>query len=78
MVHLLGRYSSAYASIQFRALRQFFKWLAAEESLPDPMGRLCAPKVTAPEVPVFTLTPVSPRATTGPLPTRRLAEQHGA
>ena len=24
MVHLLGRYSSAYASIQFRALRQFF------------------------------------------------------
>jgi hypothetical protein len=34
MVHLLGRYSSAYASIQFRALRQFFKWLAAEENSP--------------------------------------------
>jgi integrase/recombinase XerD len=31
MVHLLDRYSSAYASIQFRALRQFFKWRAGEE-----------------------------------------------
>jgi hypothetical protein len=29
MVHLLDRHSSAYASIQFRALRQFFKWLPA-------------------------------------------------
>ena len=54
MVHLLSRYSSAYASIQFRALRQFFKWLAAEENLPDPMDRLRAPTVAAPEVPVFT------------------------
>ena len=34
MVHLLDRYSSAYASIQFRALRQFFKWRAAEEHPP--------------------------------------------
>ena len=34
MVQLLGRYSSAYASIQFRALRQFFKWRAAEEQCP--------------------------------------------
>jgi site-specific recombinase XerD len=42
MVHLLGRYSSAYASIQFRALRQFFKWLAAEDGIPDPMARLRA------------------------------------
>ena len=39
MVHLLDRYSSAYASIQFRALRQFFKWRAAEEDSPDPMTR---------------------------------------
>ena len=31
MAQLLDRYSSAYASIQFRALRQFFKWLAAED-----------------------------------------------
>jgi len=42
-VHLLDRYSSAYASIQFRALRQFFKWRAAEEQCPDPMTRLRAP-----------------------------------
>jgi site-specific recombinase XerD len=54
MAHLLDRYSSAYASIQFRALRQFFKWRAAEEDFPDPMTRLRAPKVTQREVPVFT------------------------
>jgi hypothetical protein len=35
MTHLLDRYSSVYASIQFRALRQFFKWRAAEEQSPD-------------------------------------------
>jgi hypothetical protein len=34
MVHLISRYSAAYASIQFRALQQFFKWLAAEAGLP--------------------------------------------
>ena len=51
---LLGRHSSAYASIQFRALRQFFKWRAAEEQSPDPMTRLRAPKVTVTVVPVFT------------------------
>jgi integrase/recombinase XerD len=54
MVHLLRRYSSAYASIQFRALRQFFKWRAGEEDSPDPMARLRAPKVAVREVPVFT------------------------
>ena len=30
MAWLLDRYSSAYASNQYRALQQFFKWLAAE------------------------------------------------
>jgi site-specific recombinase XerD len=54
MSRLLGRYSGAYASIQFRALRQFFKWRAAEEDLPDPMARLRAPKVAVTAVPVFT------------------------
>ena len=54
MVHLLDRYSSAYASIQFRALRQFFKWRAAEEQCPDPMTRLRPPTVTVTAVPVFT------------------------
>ena len=38
MTQLLGRYSGAYASIQFRALQQFFKWRAGEDELPDPMG----------------------------------------
>ena len=54
VVYLLDQYSSAYASIQFRALRQFFKWLAAEDESPDPMIRLRAPKVAVREVPVFT------------------------
>ena len=59
MTHLLDRYSSAYASIQFRALRQFFKWRAAEDGLPDPMARLRAPKVAVREVPVFTSVELS-------------------
>jgi hypothetical protein len=46
MVHLLTRYSDACASNQFRALQQFFRWLAEEEQLPDPMTRLRAPKVS--------------------------------
>jgi site-specific recombinase XerD len=54
LVHLLTRYSDAYASDQFRALQQFFRWLAKEEQLPDPMARLRAPKVTEKLVPVFT------------------------
>ena len=40
MVRLLARYSDAYASNQYRALQQFFRWLAAEDELPDPMTRL--------------------------------------
>ena len=36
LVHLLTRYSDAYASNQFRALQQFFRWLAEEEQLPGP------------------------------------------
>ena len=59
MVQLLDRYSSAYASIQFRALRQFFKWRADEEQSPDPMARLRAPKVTVTAVPVFTSVELS-------------------
>ncbi len=35
MTWLLDRYSNAYASNQYRALQQFFKWLAAEDELPD-------------------------------------------
>ncbi len=54
LVHLLTLYSDAYASNQFRALQQFFRWLAEEEQLPDPMTRLRAPKVAEKLVPVFT------------------------
>ena len=54
ITQLLGRYSGAYASIQFRALQQFFKWLAGEEDIPDPMVGLMPPRVPANPVPVFT------------------------
>ena len=53
MAWLLGRYSTAYASNQYRALQQFFKWLAAEDQLPDPMAGLAPPRVTGKLVPVF-------------------------
>jgi len=54
MAWLLGRYSAAYASNQYRALQQFFKWLAVEDELPDPMAGLAPPRVPAKLVPVFT------------------------
>jgi integrase len=54
MAWLLDRYSSAYASNQYRALQQFFKWLAAEEEIPDPMAGLQPPRVPDKPVPVFT------------------------
>jgi hypothetical protein len=54
MAWLLDRHSSAYASNQYRALQQFFKWLAAEDQLPDPMEGLQPPRVTGKLVPVFT------------------------
>ena len=53
VVWLLGRYSPAYASNQFRALQQFFKWLADEEEIPDPMAGLRPPRVPDQPVPVF-------------------------
>jgi site-specific recombinase XerD len=54
MAWLLDRYSNAYASNQYRALQQFFKWLAAEDELPDPMAGLQPPRVPDKLVPVFT------------------------
>jgi site-specific recombinase XerD len=54
MAWLLDRYSTAYASNQYRALQQFFKWLAAEDQLPDPITGLQPPRVTAKLIPVFT------------------------
>jgi site-specific recombinase XerD len=54
MTWLLHRYSAAYASNQYRALQQFFRWLAAEDDLPDPMTGLRPPPVPDKLVPVFT------------------------
>jgi site-specific recombinase XerD len=53
IVRLLDRYSGAYASNQYRALQQFFKWLAAEEEVSDPMAGLKPPGVPDKPVPVF-------------------------
>ncbi len=53
IVSLLGQYSGAYASNQFRALQQFFKWFSAEEEIPDPMAGLKPPHVPEKPVPVF-------------------------
>ena len=59
MVHLLGHYSEAYAYQQYRALQQFFRWLAAEDEVPDPMARLRPPRVTEKPVPFFTSVELS-------------------
>jgi site-specific recombinase XerD len=53
-VWLLGEYSTAYASNQFRAVRRFLRWLALEEDRPDPTSGLRAPAVKPRLVPMFT------------------------
>jgi integrase/recombinase XerD len=53
MAWLLDSYSDAYASNQYRALQQFFKWLSAEDDLPDRWRGLRPPKVDSKLVPVF-------------------------
>ena len=45
-MRLLGEYSTAYASNQFRAVRLFLRWLAVEEDRPDPVTGLRAPTVS--------------------------------
>ena len=59
MTWLLGSYSEAYARQQYRALRQFFGWLSAEEEIPDPMAGLRAPAVRERPVPFFTSVELS-------------------
>ena len=56
---LLGSYSEAYARQQYRSLRQFFRWLAAEDQVPDPMAGLRAPAVRDKPVPFFTSVELS-------------------
>jgi hypothetical protein len=55
MVHVLRQYSSAYASNQYQGLQQFFKWLAAEEELPDPMAGMRPPLIRIAEWPPMRL-----------------------
>ena len=52
-------YSDAYARNQFRALQQFFRWLAAEDGIPDPMARLRPPREAPKPVPCFTSVELS-------------------
>jgi len=54
VVWLLRHYSETYAYQQYRSLQQFFRWLAAEDEIADPMARLRAPKVAEKPVPFFT------------------------
>jgi len=57
MVWLLASYADSYASNQFRALQQFFRWHATEdpdEPRPNPMAGLRPPKVGDKLVPVIT------------------------
>jgi integrase/recombinase XerD len=56
MVWLLANYADSYASNQFRALQQFFRWHATEdpdEPRPNPMAKLSPPKVADKLVPVI-------------------------
>jgi site-specific recombinase XerD len=56
---LPGSYSETYARQQYRSLRQFFRWLAAEDEIPDPMAGLRAPAVRDKPVPFFTSVELS-------------------
>ena len=47
--------TAGYASNQYRALQQFFKWLADEEELPDPMAKMRPPIIPDKPVPVVEL-----------------------
>ncbi len=58
-VRLLDEYSDAYTYQQFRSLGQFFRWLAAEDGVPDPMAGLRPPKVREKPVPVFSSVELS-------------------
>ena len=53
-VRLMPQYSDAYARGQFRALQQFFRWLAIRDDIPNPMARLRPPKETRKPMPCVT------------------------
>jgi site-specific recombinase XerD len=45
MAWLGKHYSTGYANNQYRAIQQFWKWFAQEESVPDPMAYMRPPKL---------------------------------
>ena len=59
VVWLLRRYTESYAYQQFRSLQQFFRWLAVEDEIADPMTRLRAPRVSDKPVPFFSSVELS-------------------
>lgn len=59
VVWLLRHFSEMYAYQQYRSLQQFFRWLAAEDEIADPMARLRAPKVADKPVPFFSSVELS-------------------
>ena len=48
---------------EYRALQQFFKWLAAEDEWPDPMAGLQPPRVTGTTSATPGWTAAAPRET---------------
>ena len=59
VVWLLRHYTESYAYQQYRSLQQFFRWLAVEDEIADPMARLRAPKVSDKPVPFFSSVELS-------------------
>jgi Site-specific recombinase XerD len=54
VIYETERTSVATANVRFRALQQFFKWMAAEEEIPNnPMLGMSPPKVGETEVPII-------------------------
>jgi site-specific recombinase XerD len=55
MAHLPEKRSAATASVRFRALQQFFRWLLDDEHIPsDPMAKMKVPLVPEQPVPILT------------------------
>ncbi len=54
MAHLLETRSAATASVRFRALQQFFRWLVDDEHIDaDPMAKMRVPLVPEQPVPIL-------------------------
>ncbi|MFL1381658.1 tyrosine-type recombinase/integrase [Nocardiopsis protaetiae] len=47
------QHTDSYVNNQYRCLQQFFRWLSAEEEIPNPMAKMRPPKIAPKPVPVF-------------------------